>query len=446
MKKLVLSVICSLIVTCPVFAKEKPQEAPEKEPTKVISGAIEENAFLSLENCLKLALNYNPLIKAAVKNTDIYKSRIGQAKAAYFPVFSVSSGYDRSNSIINSDSSPTALDNNVDNYVLGNISLNQLIFDFGKTSAQVGMRKSTYKASEAELKKTINNIMFSVKKAYFDLLLAQDRQYVMEEAVDQYSKLLQQAKAFYEVGSRSKIEVTSAQSHLSGSKLSLIKAENAAKIAVENLNNKMGLPNSPSYTLSESLKFNQKDLNSKELVDLAFKNRPEIKSSRFKLAAAKDQLKLAKRVFLPDIKARGQFAIGGTDFTDDEAWAAGINLQFPTTNAYLTKKAIDEAVATKGFEEANFENTQNTVLLETKQAFLRYIEAQESISVAKDALKQAEENFELAKGRYKVGVGNSIELKDAEITHRNAKFNHLQSLYDYNVSLANIEKIVGQNL
>ncbi|NLF84408.1 MAG: TolC family protein, partial [Candidatus Gastranaerophilales bacterium] len=62
---------------------------------------------------------------------------------------------------------------------------------------------------------------------------------------------------------------------------------------------------------------------------------------------------------------------------------------------------------------------------------------------AEVALKQAEESFNLAKGRYKVGVGDPIELKDAELTHRNAQFAYYRALYDYNVAIAKLENVIG---
>ena len=58
-------------------------------------------------------------------------------------------------------------------------------------------------------------------------------------------------------------------------------------------------------------------------------------------------------------------------------------------------------------------------------------------------VRQAEENLELANGRYAAGVGNPIEVTDAEVSLINSKTTYIQALYDYRVAQASIEKAAG---
>ena len=58
-------------------------------------------------------------------------------------------------------------------------------------------------------------------------------------------------------------------------------------------------------------------------------------------------------------------------------------------------------------------------------------------------VKQTLENFELADGRYAVGLGDYIELQDAKVNYNNAQVNYVQSVYNYNVARANLEKAVA---
>ncbi len=58
-------------------------------------------------------------------------------------------------------------------------------------------------------------------------------------------------------------------------------------------------------------------------------------------------------------------------------------------------------------------------------------------------MQQATENLEIANGRYKAGVGNPIEVTDAEITYMNAKNSHTQALYDYQVAVASLDRAIG---
>ncbi|MBI3354791.1 MAG: TolC family protein [Nitrospirae bacterium] len=83
------------------------------------------------------------------------------------------------------------------------------------------------------------------------------------------------------------------------------------------------------------------------------------------------------------------------------------------------------------------------IFLEIQQAYLNPQESAERISVAEITVKQAEENLDLAKGRYEVGLGNSVELTDAMVTYTNAKTAYNQALYDYKIAEASLLKGMG---
>ena len=71
-------------------------------------------------------------------------------------------------------------------------------------------------------------------------------------------------------------------------------------------------------------------------------------------------------------------------------------------------------------------------------------EAADRIVVAELSVRQAEENLELANGRYASGVGSPIEVTDALVAASNAKTAHISALYDYKVAQASLEKAAGE--
>ena len=81
-----------------------------------------------------------------------------------------------------------------------------------------------------------------------------------------------------------------------------------------------------------------------------------------------------------------------------------------------------------------------------QQSFFTLTEKKNKIPVAFLGLKQAKENYELSSGRYKVGVGNPIELKDAQVQYQNAMLTYYQTMYEYNVAKATLEKSIGKNI
>ena len=97
----------------------------------------------------------------------------------------------------------------------------------------------------------------------------------------------------------------------------------------------------------------------------------------------------------------------------------------------LLKKQVDEAKATHNKDVADYESAKQNIYFEVKQAHINMTNAQESITVSKLSMEQAKEQYDQASGRYKVGLGDAIELKDAETTYRNAQLDYYNSLLNY---------------
>jgi outer membrane protein TolC len=81
-----------------------------------------------------------------------------------------------------------------------------------------------------------------------------------------------------------------------------------------------------------------------------------------------------------------------------------------------------------------------------RQAVLNVQQAAESIRVSEKGLQLARENLDLAEGRYSTGVGNIIELTDAQASLTTAEANHVQALYTYKTSVAALEKATARQL
>jgi outer membrane protein TolC len=76
-------------------------------------------------------------------------------------------------------------------------------------------------------------------------------------------------------------------------------------------------------------------------------------------------------------------------------------------------------------------------------AFINVQKAIEAIDTAKSALRQAEENMDLAEGRYRTGEGDAIEYSDAELNLTQSRNDVVQTRYDYLQSLADLAYALG---
>jgi outer membrane protein TolC len=164
---------------------------------------------------------------------------------------------------------------------------------------------------------------------------------VAEEAVRQFQKHLEQAKGFYEVGTKPKFDVTKAEVDLSNAKLGLIKSGSSLKIAMVTLNNAMGVPDAPEYTIEDNLSFQKYEIKFENAVETAYKNRPEMRSITAKKISAEQAVELAKKGYYPVLSGNAAYSRLGERFPLGEGWNVGVALSFPVFSGFWTKSQIE---------------------------------------------------------------------------------------------------------
>jgi len=422
---------------------------------KAQEAAIKQGSTLSLEDCLNIAYENNPNITLSQNSARVFQSRIGQEKAGYLPQINISSGYSRQNPITEA---PVDKSNN---QYSSNIGLNQLLYDFGKTPLRSKIQKLNLQSANQDIEDKIIQVSYNVKQAYYSALTAKINRDIYAKSITQYQNHLNQAKAFFIIGTKPKIDVTNAEVNLSNIKLSYIKSDFAYKTALSSLNNAMGLFEQPQYDVADTIKFQRpekifekKDVTKtitlqkynitlEEAVKNAFENRPDLKSLYIKENASKESVSLAKKDYYPTLSGFANYGCGGQKFPVDEGWSFGANLNLPVFNGLLTKNKVNEAKANRDVTLSGIDILKQNIYMQVQQAYIALKQAEQSIPVAEMVVKQAKEKYELAVGRYNVGVGNSIEVNDAETSYNNAQLSYVQTFYDYNTAYINLERAMG---
>ena len=410
----------------------------------VIEGSVEKNIDMTLDKCIELALGNNPQINAAFHDILASDARIKQVWSNYFPQVSWQTGYTRIRQLQLSDALGKNLTFNY--FILGQVTLQQMLYDFGVTQNQATIKRLDYEAYKTTLGATINDVIYQTKDAYYNLLYAFENKRVAEDTVNKFEMFYNQAKAFYEIGMNPKVDVTIAEVNLSNAKLQLIQADNAVNLAVARLNNVMGVPFIDKYNVQERLKYQPVDVTFNQSIEIARDARPELKLAELKVESANQTLKLVKKSYFPTLSIEGQLQIGGKSWTSNYGYNLGGYLNFPTVNGMLIKNEIQEARYLYDKEIANAKNTQNQIYLEIQNAYLMLEEKKNQMPVAMLGVKQAKENYELSYGRYRVGEANPTELKDAQINYQHAQLSYYNALYQYNSAKASLEKAIGKNL
>ena len=417
----------------------------EADKSYSLSGGVEKTVKLNLADCLELALINNPKIKATYAASEIAKYQKWETLSGYSPRLDWTTSLNRMkpdmSMMRNFSASPFT------KYTLGSIGIKQLVWDFGYTQNKYTMDKIQYEKSKTEIDKVVNEVVYAVKDSYYNLMFALDRKKTAEETLETFTQTYHQAMAFWEVGTKTKVDMLFARTNMEDARQKLISAENNVDIAYSRLNNAIGLPFADAYLIDDSIKYEPVNISMKEAVEIANDSRPDLKVSLLNVDWANQGVKLAWKTMLPTIEFQANWAKGGReDWTDKNWYNYGGFLTFPAVNPILLRNQVKEAKA--AYEEMKFSTKSqiNDIYYEIQSVYTRLKDAKARIPVAKVAMEKALENYELTSGRYKVGYGDAIEVKDASVALSDAKVAYYQAIYDYNSARANLEKSIGQTI
>jgi TolC family type I secretion outer membrane protein len=408
-----------------------------------VTVCLAQSDTLTLEQCVDIALKNNPQIHVAEGNFEAAEASFVLARSAYFPQVSLQASATKSGGTFLFG--PIARPGEFNNYTVG-LQGQQLLFDFGKTIGHVSSSSDFANASEQDYRSAQQNVVLNTHVAYFGLLQAKRVRDVSSETVKQTEEHLRQAQAFYKVGKNPEFDVVKAEVDVANANVSLITAENALKLARVQLENVLGVKLKEGIALEDNLEIPQEPkIELQAALETAFQTRPEVIASRTRVEANKALVTSAKAAHFPAISVTGGY--GWRGFALDQplynSWNVGLNFSIPIFQGWAVVAGVDQANANLKATEASNEATIQSVVLDVQQQYLTLEESAERIEASKKLVEQAQEALKLSQGRYNYGAGSPIEITDAQVTLSNARITYIQSLYDYRVSRARLQRATG---
>ena len=111
------------------------------------------------------------------------------------------------------------------------------------------------------------------------------------------------------------------------------------------------------------------DITLDRAIKTAQTSRPEFQLAEVKVEEAKQNVKLVKKSYFPQLTIEGQYQIGGSHPTSNYGYNYGGYLNFPTINGMLIKNEIKEAQALYSREQSNAINTKNNIYYEIQESY-----------------------------------------------------------------------------
>ena len=334
-----------LATSYPVLSQAADTPAPV-QPLPAQTTSPQAANVLTLDDAIQIALDNHPSIKASRERIGAQQAVLGQQMAAYYPTIAMNNFYQTSTQV----GSNVGATNRAFDTVVSRTGVNMMLYNFGKREGTVQAAQDTLDATGFNYKTTVDGVILGVKQAYYFYLGAKAIVAVREETVKSRQLLVNQARGFYEVGTRARIDVVRAESNLYTAEADLIAARNAMQLAWVSLKNAMGLRVLPERPLVEEAIVTTVPYTLDQARELAFESRPELKSFEAQRRAQDQTIAAARRGHLPDLVFDANYRRSGTSAAESNtfplqgAWQAQVSLVIPIFDGFRTTNRVEETL------------------------------------------------------------------------------------------------------
>ena len=472
---------------------KKPKKKSQVEDIKfpeVIDGKpkipFNQLSVMSIDDCVKYALEHNPNLSVSIERIKAAKFGIGKARANYAPKLMARVNYghnENKNNIRHTEGDSGGF----------NVGVSQTIWDFGKTTAKIKMAKFDTLSAQYDYDYDILDVIYAVKINYYNVLAALAHLDVYEQNVRIQKLNYERTNAMFNEGLKSKIDVVNAQVNLTDSEIQLVEGRKNLQVAMIDLKNSMyyqedkpfivkntenfgflkadyrkkveslSTPKSPETVIKknedglimltsgiehndmiQNFEFVPMVLTKKDAVDKAIKERPDLKSVEMLTQVQEESLNAIKRQYLPDVS--GDLTWGYTRQENSlysSALQVGASIGIGSVNPMGIYYQVQEGKSLLDIAYHNLNIAKTGIFWEVQNNYVNMRQLEKKIPLMNTKVKATLENFELADGRYSVGLNNYVELQDALTNYNNAQLNFVEAVFNYNVARETLLKSMG---
>ncbi|CAN5626467.1 TolC family protein [soil metagenome] len=334
------------------------------------------------------------------------------------------------------------------------IRASQNIFTGGRVTSRISSAQFQRDASYFAFRDTIDLVIATVKRQFYEILLNRALIGVQEESVRLLESQLQDQQNRFEAGTVPRFNVLQAQVALSNQQPELIRARNDYRIAQLQLARTIGLDfdpargDGPPLEAVGRLTFERRTMPLPLAIEIAKERRPFLKQQKANVFASNAQVGAARSGFFPQISA-----IGGTDFrsspisnhVDDvrSGYVLGATGSWAIWDWGQTYGRVKQARAILEQSKITYDDTARIVELEVQQAYSNMVQSAELIRSQAQTVEQAEEALRLSSARLGAGAGTQLEVLNSRVEVTRAQSISLQALFTYNAAIAEFDRVTA---
>ena len=441
---------------------------------------------MTIDDCVDYAIVHNPNLSVSEERVKAAKAGIGQARSNYAPRLFGGVSYDH-----NINHGTRVAKSNTDTMGF-NVGISETIWDFGRTTAKIKMAKYDMLSSEYDHAWEELNVVYNVKINYYKVLMSLADLDIYEQNVRIQTLNYERTKAMFDEGLKSKIDVVNAQVNLTDAKIQLVEGQNRLQTNILELKNSMYYQEDEPFIVQntenfgflkadyrkkiesvtivkpmehkiqrtedglimlssgiehndiiQNFEFKPYTISREEAVKQALELRPDLKSSEMLVSLQEESLKAIKRQYMPEISGDLSWGYTKSEHTYSSPLQVGASVGIGSINPYGIHYQIKEGESYLDIALHNLNIAKSDIYWEVQQNYVDMRQLERKIPLMNLKVKATLENFELADGRYSVGLNNYVELQDALKDYNTAQLNFVEAVFNYNVARETLLKSMG---
>jgi len=308
--------------------------------------------------------------------------------------------------------------------------------------------------SHQQLRRTFREVVLEVRTAYFRLLRTRADISAYEASVARLEKQKEAAEAFFEARVAPRLFILQTETALAEAHQRLSRAQSDEQVQLVLLRSLMGLePDHPIRVEGDFEAFAPEDYPDLEKsLFLARENLPEIFTAQLDVEIAERDMKTSRSRFSPSVDVYADYVnqhieYGSTRATDRDRsyYSLGINVTWELFSGGSTYYETRSHRRTMESAKAMLKDVMLAVDARVRETHLNVKESENQIRIAHIRIADAEEAYEQADMRIRMGTGTTLDLLDAQEQLTVAQSSLNQAMADYHIALANLRRFTAKS-
>lgn len=415
------------------------------------SAHAQESEFpvMTLEEAIDAALRHSPQIaqaEGAIRNSEA-SSRT--AWGAYLPSLSFSTGGSRRSSEVFNPTTNTMVRSDASVGYNAGLSSSIDLFTGGRRGAEMNRARAESISAETGLIQQRFGVILNAKRAYFEVLKADELIRISESRVNRAQEALEAAQRRAQVGSATQSDVLRAELEVSNARQALLQAQNQKRTASFQLGRLVGATGAVAAAPGTDLAFEPVEIDREALAAEALRQAPVVRAAQASADAAAAGARAAKAQYLPSISASGSYNLSNREIdlgTSNKSWNLSIGLSYPIFNRFQREANVERASVQASVASVQLADARRAVRADLERVLGGLELAQEQIRLTAAAVKVAEEDLRLQQERYRLGVSTILDQVTSQANLVQAEVNHINARYDFQTARAELEALLGRSL